>query len=177
MKLNGVEIKGINIVNIVIPRGNDDQIVFQAKAVLGYDDFDKLCPMPKAPKRMLPGRVMQDNVEDPKYKEAQQTYAEQRMAWMVLESLSATEGLEWETVKKDDPATWLNWNKELKASGFSEVECSRILSGVFEANALDENKIEAARQRFLALQAAKAARESGQVVEQPSTPSGDSANG
>lgn len=177
MKLRGVEIKGVNIVQIVIPRGNDNQIVFEAKAVLSYDDFDKLCPAPVPPKRMLPGGIMQENVEDPKYKIAQATYSEQRLAWMVLESLTATKELEWELVKRDDPTTWPKWSEELQQAGFSTVEVNRVLRGVFEANALDEEKIEAARKRFLALEAEKAHQESIRQAEQQSTASGDSAKG
>ena len=74
---------------------------------------------------------------------------------MILKSLEATEGLEWETVKMDDPETWLNYEKELKDSGLSPIEVGRIVGICMSANGLDERKMEAARDAFLAEQQAQ----------------------
>ena len=50
----------------------------------------------------------------------------------------------------EDPSTWLNYEKELKDSDFSQIEINRLVSGVLQVNSLDEDHIKAARERFLA---------------------------
>jgi hypothetical protein len=77
-------------------------------------------------------------------------YSQYRYAWIMIESLKATENLEWETIQSDKPETWLNFEKELQDSGLSGIEIGRIANGVLEANCLNEDKITEARNRFLA---------------------------
>jgi len=149
MKIKGRKIDKPNIEIIVIPRGDGESIVFKAQAVLDYEPFRKLCPAPEAPRRMLPGGVMQENIEDKDYLLKLGEYQTLRMAWVMLESLKATEDLEWETIKADEPSTWANFTKELEESKFSNAEIQMIVDGVAAANALDEEKIEAARKSFL----------------------------
>ena len=175
MKIQGQVIAGPNIETIIIPRG-DSQLVFRAKAILDYTDFEKLCPMPEPPKRSYPdGRVVL-NVEDPKFKKKLDEHGSLRFAWMVLKSLEATEGLEWETVNLEDPSTWANYETEFKSAGISDVESSRIARGVMIANCLDDDKVEQARQRFLALEKEAADNKSFLPGEKDSTESGESAS-
>jgi hypothetical protein len=151
MRLHGVKIEGANVEEIVIPRG-DDQIVLRAQAVLDNEEFDDLCPRPKPQVLLMKGGKRVEKTDAPAYQQAINTWGEQRVAWLVIKSLEATEGLEWETVKIDDPSTWLNYRSELKASGFSDNEQARILAGVMAANGLNEAKVAEARERFLASQ-------------------------
>lgn len=150
MKINGKQIRGPQIEVVVIPRGNEE-IVIKAKAVLGFEDFEKLSPQPLPPMKLLPGGETQQNVADPKYQERLNIWAQQRMDWMILESLSATEDLTWETVEKDKPETWGNYKKELETT-FTAAELSKILDIVMTACGLNQSKIEEATKRFLATQ-------------------------
>jgi hypothetical protein len=148
MKLNGVRLECPNIAVLVLPRPDGD-IVFKAQAVLDFDEFEKICPPPTPPVRVVKGRreVM---ASDPEYIKQLNAHNEKRMAWIILKSLEATEGLEWETVNMNDPETYTNYVQELKDAKFSVVEINKIVMLALQANALDEAKLEAARQAFLA---------------------------
>ena len=105
-----------------------------------------------------------------------QEYGTRRHNYMCLQSLSATDGLTWDTVEFDKPETWANWEKELQEVGFTTFDINRVIGGIYEANGLDDNKVEEARQRFLASQRAKAEFESHQRDEPDTTESGASVN-
>lgn len=149
MKIAGKKIEGPNVELIIIPRG-ESQIVFKAQAVLDFSDFDKLCPAPVAKVKMFPGGKTIQDVESPEYKKELTKYSEKRIAWLYLQSLKSTEGLEWETIDMSNSDTWNNFDSELKSAGFSAIEIMRITSGIMSANSLNETKIEEARNRFLA---------------------------
>jgi hypothetical protein len=117
-----------------------------------------------------------ENTEDPIYKAELDAWAKRAMAWRLIKSLSSTPGLEWEKVKLDDATTWEKWDEELTEAGFTDYEKQRIINGVSEANGLDEDKIEIARQRFLVGEAAVNGSTSSPKAEQNSTPSGEPAN-
>lgn len=151
MKIKGKTIEGPNREIIAIPRGNGkEDIILVVDAILDMAPFEKLCPSPKAPLRKIDG-VDVPNVKDANFLKAIDRYAERRMAWMIITSLQATEGLEWDTVDSADQSTWLNFRSELQGAGFSNVEVNRVIEGVIGVNALSEAKIEAARERFLLL--------------------------
>ena len=149
MKIKGKKIEGANEALIVIPRGSGDDIILKAKAVLDMDTFEKMCPPPEPPKKMLPGGKKVSNPKSKGYLKEVQSYGEKRLIYMVLMSLQATEDLEWETVDMSDHTTWNNLRKELRDSGFSDVEVSRIIGECINVNALNDEKIEEARERFL----------------------------
>jgi hypothetical protein len=176
MKLNGKKIEGPNIEIVVIPRGDGDDIVFKAKAVLEMAEYNKLYPIPEPPTVMRPGGKMSKDFEDKTYIQAITQYSSNQTHWMILQSLKATEGLEWETVDMADPNTWANYQTELKESGFNVQEINKIIDGVLAANCLDEKKIEAARNRFFMMDQLKKLEKSSQEGGQRSTPSGEPAN-
>lgn len=150
MKLRGKKITSPNVEIIVIPRGDGNDLVFKAQAVLDASDFDKLCPRPEPPHVMAKGGTVRVNVEDPVFRKKLINYSQQRMDWLIINSLRATPELEWERVKYEDPATWSLYTEEFRESGLSDMEVTRIVNGVMTANALNESKIEEARARFLA---------------------------
>lgn len=172
MKLNGKKLDGPNIEVVVIPR-QSGELVFKAQAVLDYDECDKLNPMPKPPKRLMPGGVVQENVNDPKYLKAVDQWATRKFYWMLLESLKATEGLEWETVKMDDPSTWESYKAEMKQAGLTPGEIGRIEMCVSDACGLNQAKIDEATKRFLAGQAQVPAAPSSPSSEHKTMPSGE----
>lgn len=175
MKLAGEKLSGVNVEDIYIPR-QGKVLHFIAKGVNNLDDFDKICPKPKPPTRIKPGGVKVENVEDPNFKTAITRWGEQRFAWMIINSLRDTPGLEWEKVDYANPNTWTDWQKEFLESGFVDAEIQRIIAGVMSANGLNEARIEEARKSFLAMQAVQNEQSTSPPEGQQDTPSGEPAN-
>ena len=148
MKINGKIIEGPKPEVIVIPKGADEY-VFKAMPILDYEDFDKLCPVPLPPEKVLKGGEVQHDTNDKEYTTKLTEWAVKKNAWMTITSLSATEGLEWETVDLSDPETWSGYIKELGKS-FTDSECNLIYSLVLTACGLNQEKIDEATKRFLA---------------------------
>lgn len=148
MKIKGKKISGSNFEYVIIPRP-DENVVFKCAAIVDETEFERLCKQPEPPTITKPGGQRFPDFDDEDYKKAVQTFIDQRYAWLVITSLAATEALEWETVKPLDPTTWINYEGELKASGFTQGEIGRIVRGCMIANSLDEKKLEEARASFL----------------------------
>lgn len=156
MKIKGRTIAGPNVELIVIPRGDRESVVLKAKAVVDYDAFDALVPVPVPPMITHRGeKVAVPNFEDPDYRKASRERFTKRANWIMLESLSATEGLEWDTIRMNEPSTWTNIDSELKTAGFSKAEVNMISNAVSVANGLDDEKIKEARDRFLSGESSK----------------------
>jgi hypothetical protein len=158
MLINGQRPQGINVVAIVLPRANADDLVFKAQAVLDMESFDTLFPRPEPPTIIKPGLGSVPDFKDKNYLESLEKRSYAHTDYMILKSLEATPNLKWETVDLNDPATYGNWRKEAKEAGLVDVEINRIIMGVMEANALNEKVIDEARKRFLATQAVDEAR-------------------
>lgn len=173
MKIGGKEVSGPSEEVLVLPRIDGD-IVLKARAVLDMDEFNNMCPMPKAP-GMLTKDGFSPNTNAPAYKQQVADHANKRFAFIVLKSLEPSE-IEWDTVDADKPSTWTNWEKDLAAAGFNGVEVQRITVLVMQANSLDEGKLKAARDSFLLGQALQQAAHSGQDIEPESTQSGQPAS-
>jgi len=149
MKINGVKVNAPNVVPVPIIRETGD-ILILCGAVLDYEEFDQLCPRPEP-------RVQThaDGTEIPMVKEKAflakiEEWAEKRVAWRTIQSLKATEGLEWETVSDTDPESWANWREELKSACFSEMEVMRIQESIGRADGFSPEKIDEATKTFLA---------------------------
>lgn len=149
MKIRGKKIEGANEAVIVIPRASGSDIILRARAVLDMGPFSDMCPVPTPPERLMAGGKKIQNLKDSGYLAQITKYSTKRLSWLVLISLEATEGLEWETVDVGDPSTWDNFQKEMTDSGFSDVEIQRIVNACVDVNALNDDKIEEARERFL----------------------------
>lgn len=175
MKIKGKKIAGANREIIAIPRGNDDDIILIAGAVLDHSRFDKLCPLPKPRMKKVAGEDIPD-FKDKNYNVAVMKYSEKKTAWLILTALKATEGLEWEKVDLDDPSTWLLFRQELTESGFSDIEINRIINGALAVQGLDEAKIEAARDRFLLQEQVRLSELSSLKDEKSNTQSGEPVN-
>jgi len=148
MKLKGKR-PGVHIEPIPLPRPNGD-LIFLAKAIEDFEPFTTLCPPPKPPTKTLPGGEIISNIEDKGFQQALTNYGNKRVAYMVIKGLEdGTPDLEWETVKLDDHTTWDKYTKELRESGLSDIEISRLVNGVMRANSLSEDAVEEARNRLL----------------------------
>ena len=92
---------------------------------------------------------MVTNIDNSNYKDALDRRSQLQSLFMVLKSLEATPGLEWEKVKKSDPNTWKFVDEEL-GKAFTIYGAGRIVQGVARANGLDERMLQEARTSFLA---------------------------
>lgn len=173
MRIGGMEVKGLNEALLVLPRSTGE-VVIKARAVPSYEEFDKLCPEPKMPVIVTrDGNKTDDtNVE---YLKAVARREELRIAYIYIKSLEPSR-VEWDTVKLDTPSTWLNFREDFKNAGFSPVEINRIWGTVSEANCLSEDKLEAARARFLLGAGTDQNKSSSPTIEPVSTQSGVPAN-
>jgi len=174
MKLKGKR-PGAHIEPIVLPRPDGD-LVFLAKAIDSFDEFDKLCPLPQPPQKVLPGKQIVSNFEDADYKRALNHHGDLRMAYMVVKGLLETPEFEWEEVDPVNRHTWTKFRQELRDSGLSDVEINRIVYGVSVANCLSEAAIEEARASFLAGRREQENESSSPTGGQENTPSGAPAN-
>lgn len=176
MKIHGSKVTRPKEEVIVFPRNEGENLVFKAQAVLDYEVFDKLCPVPVAPEILFKGGAKKQDVKNPKFLELLDEYADRRTSWMIMESLKATPGLEWETVDESEPDTWKNFRTELEEAGISGLEGSLLVDLVTRACGLSQKKIDEATESFLADQAAQSGIDSSLNSEQESTPSGKLAN-
>ncbi len=148
MKINGLIIEGPRPEVIVIPK-NGVEYVFKAAPVLSFKPFEDMCPVPNPPEIIKKGGAKSYDFEDKTYNDAIIEWAGRKNSWMILESLKATEGLEWDEVKEGDPETWSNYRTEL-AKCFTDPEIVQIINIVHIACGLNQEKIEEATARFLA---------------------------
>ena len=163
-------------VDIKIYRGSEEYI-FTAQAVLDFEPFEQLVPLPKPPLRteIKTGRRTYDH-SDKRYMEKVGHYSEMRTAWLMIQSLQATAGLEWEQVDPKDPATWLKWVNEFTAF-LTESEMQSIVQGVTEANQPSEVRQRQAFDAFSQPQAEEVTNDLiSQLAEPPSTASGELAS-
>lgn len=141
--------------DVVVFKRTDGDIIFKLTPVQNFDAFIAACPTPEVPKQLLPGKGQVGMPNDPAYKAAVAHVNVQLMNYIILESVKNTPDLEWETVKMDDPTTWGNWETELREAHFLSPELEYLLQKVLQVNALDDSKLEEARDSFLAEQQAR----------------------
>ena len=147
MKIGGVDPKTMPMEEVlVLPRG-DQRIVFRAHGLEDMESFRKLCPEPTPPGKLTKDGFVPDT-EDKGYQSVLAEYQKRRLAYIAVQSLVPSD-IEWDTVDLDNPATWANWEADLKAGGLAQVEINRVLGLVLEANCLDEAKLKKAREVFL----------------------------
>lgn len=146
MKLHG-SVPEPATVPIVLPRPSED-LVFHARAILSYEEFERLSPPPMPPEAIKPGGVKVKKFDDPDFKRACAQRDVLLQNWIVITALKDTEGLEWEKVDYNNPTTWGLWVEELKEAGFPPAEINYIRRKCFEANALDDERLEEAVKVF-----------------------------
>lgn len=180
MKIKGQQVSPPKPVEFVIYRedaeGNPANITFLCGAVLDYSEFEKLCPVPKAPLRtdIKTGEQTRDT-NHKRFRIDNDLYADRRINYMIIKSISATPDLEWDTVKLDDPETWKNYESELRTF-LTPAETTLLVNAAIEANSPSKNRRKEALENFTAL-GDQVQLEIGSQVEEPTTtPSGDAVN-
>lgn len=155
MKIAGIDPSSLPNEEILVLTRGEDRIVFRAKGLVDTDEFELLCPLPKAPVKQTKDGVV-PHTDDPGYKSVLQEHNLRWIAYLIVKSLEPSQ-IEWDTVKMDDPSSWKNWEADLKRAEFSAAEVRLIGQLAIDANCLDEKKLEKARQAFLRGQAQAAA--------------------
>lgn len=157
MKIKGRKIQPPKPIDVIFPRvPEEDNLHFKVQAVLDYDDFYKACPEPEPPLKAKPGDAKAKiDPNDKDYLKSYGEWASKQQVWMYLKSLSATDGLEFETISLADPdgCTFDKFRAEAIASGLHPIEFSHLIKQIRRANAMDESHLEEARKRFLLQQA------------------------
>jgi hypothetical protein len=154
MKIKGRVVKGLNTAVAVIPRP-DGNLVFKAVAISNYDEFDAIVKEPVAPIMTMAGGLQVSDFKDAQYLRKQTEYNLLRNNWMAIKSLSATEGLEWEKVDLLKPETYGLWQDELKDADLIPSEINCVIGAIIEANNLSAEKLDKARESFLAEERSK----------------------
>lgn len=149
MKIGERIIQNDNLEVVVIPRTNGD-LIFHFKPVLDDKIFEELVKQPKPPLKM-DGEVKTLLYADPDYLVKFTEYYNQKKSWMFLMSIAATKDLTWDTVDMGNPNTWTSYEAELKSAGFTVVERNLLQQGYEKVNCLNQEHLDAARNRFLAL--------------------------
>lgn len=145
MKIGGIDPSSLpNEEILVLPRG-EQNIVFRAQGVPDLDAFHAMVPEPIVPVK-LTAKGVEPDVTEPGYQNVRAEYLKRRMAYLVVASLK---DVEWDTVNLDDPGSWANWEKDLKAAGLSQFEQNLVFQLVLCANSLDDAKLAKARDVFL----------------------------
>lgn len=151
MNIGGKKLSDFPPVIIPIVRG-EEVFYFQAKAVVDMTEFENYCPRPVPPMIHHKGQPQPvQDLTDKKFLVAVDEYAKKKASYMVIKSLSSTPDLKWEKVDVTNPSTYELYLEELKAFGLNDIEIDRIVNGVFEANGMNDAKIEEAKKRFLAM--------------------------
>lgn len=131
----------------------DRNIYIHAEVLLDYSEFDELCPAPEAPEIKNDGEAARPNFNDPSYRIELEDHNVKRLNWIFLKSISATPDLVWDTIDMKDPSTWDRYPTELREAGFTPTQITRLVEEVYSIQAVDERKVDEARQSFLASQA------------------------
>jgi len=153
MKIHGRTIEP-EVTVIALPRQGDD-LRFVFKLVENFDEFNKLCPQPQPRMITRKGETQSSpDLDDPAYKKQWDEWVDRKSTWLFIQSIRGTEGLEFDTIKDNDPATWSNWVDEMRASGIHDAETAQLMSAMITAQGLDSSKIEEATENFLADRAA-----------------------
>lgn len=147
--MNGIAVTQMKPVTVVISRGeNEDPLVADCKPVNSYETFNKICKLPLPPEKIMKGGAREPDTSHPTYIKKVTEYSEKRVFFLFLESVK--DSITWETVKLDDSDTWKNCEAEMKESGLTDKEVEQIFDAVFEANAMNQDKLDEARKAFLA---------------------------
>lgn len=185
MRLKGKKIEGPASKILVFPRGDESESVkLEVVAVLNMDEFQKKCPEPIPPWMVKRGGAKVPDFDNGNYKKQKARHNQLYTLWLYFNSLycpAEYEGdertpVEWDKIDRDDPNTWVLFEVELVEAGFSEFERMRIVNTILEVNSLSEDKMEEARNSFLASRQAPQLQSSSQNTEADDMLSGEPAS-
>ncbi len=150
MKIHGLEVTPPEVKTLVFPgrlAGGKD-LVLKFQPILDLNEFDKIYPIPEPPTMLFPDGSKKIDIDDEDYVKARNNWFRNKTNWLMLKSLSATEGLEWSSIDMKDINTFGNLRTELEGL-FSQLEISMIFEMQNKVCCLDRDSIEEATQSFL----------------------------
>lgn len=148
MKVNGIVLDTMRLVEVYLPIAGGKAVEFKFRPLRADENFENVLTKPEAPVKVGKGGVKHANIEDKFFKQAVADWVTKKLDWEFLTSISATEGLEWETVDMGNPDTWKNWRDDA-AKVFGNAELNKLFGGFLDAQYLTEEVMEKARERFL----------------------------
>ena len=134
---------------LVLPRSNGPDLVFKAWASCITDEaFEELCPRPKANVAVAAGGKRIEDTSSRDYLKQLDIWATKKHAYMMIQSLEPSV-IEWDIVKLDDSKTWPLYTEDFQKAGLCDNEIIHIQNLVLSANALNQRKLEIAKEAFL----------------------------
>lgn len=177
MKIKGATVPAPEPITVNFYRGTT-VIKLQLQAVLSFEEFDRLVPIPKPPLvTNVKDKTQTLDFKSREYISKMEKYAKLKSAYIAIKGLESTEGLSWDTVNINEPDTWVNYQKELEVT-FTDMELNRLVDGINEANNPTERRLTEAFNSFTPSQDQEAGQQEGSSLPegQPATASGEPAN-
>jgi len=141
-----VEVDGVKS---TIQESVDNNIKLTVVGIADDAGFEQQCAKPNPPMVLRAGGQQSLDLEDSGYNDELLKWAGYKAHWMILKSLAATDGLEWETVDWADPTTWGNYVQELQDTGFTPYEIAKLINAINEVNGISSLSLEKAQRSFL----------------------------
>jgi len=148
LKINGQKLSSINTKTLKFPRPDAEPVIITLAAISNPNLFDEVIPDPEPPMIIAAGGEKVTDFNDKEYIKKSEEKASLYPYWLIITALQATEGLEFEKVKLDDPSTWKEIDDEIFESGFNLGERSEILVWVNRLNGIDQDYVDEARKNF-----------------------------
>lgn len=176
MKLFGKPAKAPSPVSVTIFREDEEgkpaNLQFLCGPILDYEEFERICPIPRAPFISHVGGGTEVDTKDKRYAAKLETWSERRVQWMLIKSLNHTPGLEWEVVNLSKPDSWESYEKELK-SFLTVREFDELINSILEANSPTQNRRKEALENFTSTPVAPVKDSISQKDEPMTIPSGE----
>lgn len=148
MKVNGKSLDAPRIVKVYLPIADNGAVEFKFRPLRGDEEFEKILTRPKPKAKKKPGGEVFHDTNDPAFKTALAEWVSKKLDWEFLTCISATDGLEWETVNMSDPNSWKNWRSDMEKV-FGTAEINAVFQGFLDAQYISEEVMEKARAAFL----------------------------
>lgn len=145
MKMPGLNLASKRSMVVPIPRG-PDTVEFHLTYVNDYSEFEALVPYPQMQEFI--GKNGRERKETPDFKKELDEYSLKKGYWIIYQTLKETPGLEWDTVKENDPDSWVKINDELKAAQFSDKEIAHLYEQVWSVNGMNQKLLDDALKLF-----------------------------
>lgn len=151
MKIGNETIAIKTTVPVVAVARGDARLVLECGAVTKehWEHFDKVVPEPVMPNMLVKGKGEQPDPTSPHYLEAMDDYRTKRYHYTIIASLLYTKDLSFEVVDINKPDTWEKITDELAEAGILPPELTRIVTAVYEAQGISQDKVDEALEHFL----------------------------
>lgn len=179
MKMPGLEAPEPSQRIVAFKRPGGKWISFTVRGVDRFDDFQKMCPLKKPSWSMDASGRKTYNTNSPEYQKYLAAQNKKFDDWLLIESITEPSSIEWDTVDRNDPETFGNWETELIEKGISAGERRRITLAVEEVNNITDQSVQETMADFLSTahaEAVKLKEELSLLIAQANTQSSELAS-